>query len=1417
MNKNLKAIATKTLIASTITSLMAGAAFAADETTPTNKVIGEESAVINFEGTAFDKDEVLANSAFIQKNAEAWTVLDVTGKYGEAAKATFSAQTKDGALTLENGSFSGFTGTWTKNTNASLAGLVQVSDGQTAKISNVTFLNNKFGEIKDKDGAKTADGARGIVRFANSDGSIESTRFEGNEAAVGGALNIWNGTSNKHTVTVKNTDFVKNSSGSHGGAVYLSGATLDISDSTFSGNTAALQGGALQIIGASNADTVVTADNVVFDGNSSTQDNESGNAHIGGAVMVSGINGKEVSFTGTDVVFSNNTALTADGGAVAVVKGGEFNLNGGSFTGNKSAGGGAVAIYTGTATFTDVDFRNNQSTGWGGAVMVDAEQNQTSTVTFAADKKDVVIAGNTSADEDTYTGKLYKGHTGGFLHLKGGNQAGTVTANFDTAEGRTITIGEAGSASTLNLDSISSVDSTATINKTGEGKLVINSNTQAFTGTFNVNGGTVEMATGIGECNKNVQSQAAKFNVNNGASATIASVTGSTGSTKYTVDNGELTIDNLHFTKDHKLSFVNNEVLTIGSVAIDKDATLAASTIDNAKGELYTSWKNLFTADEKAESGYVKSAFMNAISGGMIVETEYTGGYDLADLKSLNTDAQKFAFENATLNNQEDGSHWTLSDVEGLYVNATVDNKTAAAEVQKETGVTVLNFVLEDAADVTLTATASAENEAGLDIVGDAAGNLITGVAADKTITFTTKASGNKEAYIALGDDGRTTHLSNSAVVEGQVEVYGNFTAQKDVTIGTNGNLIVDEDARMVAAEGVTMNAGVLSVDGILSTKFIDSSVTNATDSGLNVSGMLFVTGIKPKTGKVTPTDPQPFDNAFDGSMIDQAFDSTHGLIAFAENENAARADVEAYFGEDLSQHKVLYLAGQTNTEAGLWINGNVTDQRNADTLMVNLGATAARTGFDAEDGVINGELTFNGESSLIFTNLSTASTVLDENGVRYVKLAASIENKASNDLSLDLGSQYYVDDVTTAIDAQNGRVYFNVDKERVDRNLGEFWGADTFTQYLADVNVDANRLISQLARAEFDGEKFDREYAEANEIEDLTNLPADAQAAYAKAKAAAEAAFYNRLANEASTVANMAAAGGVYNVMLDALEQNAKVLNRRMTVANSIVRAESGVTPWVDVFGTWNTADRLYGSSGYEADVYGAAFGADWTAPCGAIVGAAVTIGTGDANSVDAATKVDNDVDFYGFSVYGAHQIGNFNGKIDFGYMRTENDLTSSVMGVRYDEDLDADAFTFGIGGEYLLNAGGFNVVPHVGLRYTHLTVDDLSIDVSNESMNVFQMPVGVTVSGTIETAGIKVAPMFDLSFVPAFGDKDAVAKFGADEEVTRVVDTTPIQATLGINAQVDAWTFGVNYELGVGGDERLNNSFNLNARYTF
>ena len=123
-----------------------------------------------------------------------------------------------------------------------------------------------------------------------------------------------------------------------------------------------------------------------------------------------------------------------------------------------------------------------------------------------------------------------------------------------------------------------------------------------------------------------------------------------------------------------------------------------------------------------------------------------------------------------------------------------------------------------------------------------------------------------------------------------------------------------------------------------------------------------------------------------------------------------------------------------------------------------------------------------------------------------------------------------------------------------------------------------------------------------------------------------------------------------------------------------------------------------------------------------------------------------------------------------------------------------------------------------HAGIRFSKIDMDDSKFDTSYDAMNVWQMPLGVTFSAAFEQVGWKLAPMVDLPVVPAFGDKDAVADIaGGVHDAVRVVDTNPIQATLGLTAETGAWTFGVHYGLTAGGDERLNNAFNATARYAF
>lgn len=317
-----------------------------------------------------------------------------------------------------------------------------------------------------------------------------------------------------------------------------------------------------------------------------------------------------------------------------------------------------------------------------------------------------------------------------------------------------------------------------------------------------------------------------------------------------------------------------------------------------------------------------------------------------------------------------------------------------------------------------------------------------------------------------------------------------------------------------------------------------------------------------------------------------------------------------------------------------------------------------------------------------------------------------------------------------------------------------------------------------------------------------------------------------NMTAKQASDIGNqamaLAATSGVYNVALDSSKLMNRSLERRMTLADNFDRTK-GVTFWADVFGTTNQADSLYGDGGYDMDLYGGVLGADVEVVPGAVLGAALTVGTGDGGSKDAAIDVDNDADFFGLSVYGSHRIGNCNGMIDIGWMHTKSDLSATAFSMSIGDEVKADAFTIGFGAEHLMKFGTVNVVPHVGIRWTRLDVDGYegAFKTEDDTMNIFTLPIGVAFSGNLNAGGWKLAPMVDLAVVPSFGDDEAESKVywqGVSETVkTQVVDDAPFQASLGINAQNGNWTIGASYDLGVGGDDRLDNAFTVRARYAF
>ena len=314
----------------------------------------------------------------------------------------------------------------------------------------------------------------------------------------------------------------------------------------------------------------------------------------------------------------------------------------------------------------------------------------------------------------------------------------------------------------------------------------------------------------------------------------------------------------------------------------------------------------------------------------------------------------------------------------------------------------------------------------------------------------------------------------------------------------------------------------------------------------------------------------------------------------------------------------------------------------------------------------------------------------------------------------------------------------------------------------------------------------------------------------------------FQTLRTTLNDVAAIGATTGAQAVTMDAVNQMADTVAARTSI---LTQRAQGVNVWVDVNGGRFEGKKVMDGAGYSSDIYAGTLGADYQFANGAVLGAALTIGTADTDSEGTTAKTSMDSDLVGFSVYGSKTFADiWNVAGDIGYLQASNDVTESGYGFG-DFSEDVNAFTLGVRGEVLTKAGSVNIVPHLGLRYTRLSTDSFKAGFNTEidDQNIFQMPVGVTVSADFETSGWTIAPKFDLSVVPTFGDKDADLKLGitgvsaSDDLSVRVIDSNPVQATLGVSATNGAWGFGLNYKLGVGSDDRMNNSFNANVRYAF
>ena len=1267
-------------------------------------------------------------------------------------------------------------------------GVYQIGNQSTGTITGSTFSGN------------SAEKSGGALRVSNSTVTIDKSVFDGNTAKVaGGAIK----TDNTSSLTITNSSFTNNVVGEgktgHGGAVYVSGTTpVTVDASEFTGNKAG-HGGAFYIQGQT-----ATFTDTVFTNNEAYE--------YGGALRV---NTGNVTFNVTkgDVAYTGNKA----GIAADSVAGQRYNGKTGGFLYLQSA---AVANGSGAATF---DVADGATLTIGKDATADSIASYSKTGAVSTITKtgagDLVVNGDMSA----FVGNLTV--SSGSMTIAGGigeydlavqeavnNLVKDGNAPSGSGVATTVTVADQAALTVGNLTATKALavnangDFTAgniTVAKTTYKDLKVSTGEEAFANGFSTSGAatiTVAKTAKAGD----ITVDAGTFTKSGSGSLTAGNATVNADK-GLAVSEGTLTVKNFTTGASGSATVGNTGTLEVtGTITGEKQSL-------NVSGSLATALNNV--VDYANGTASKKTNAVVNITNGSFVVTDEGMQYTKAQWDSIKTAAgsKNLKIANGTLVAADAKTPLTLADVGAVqgYAGAAdvVEKLTTDTDTYANTAITVdttigkLTVQAKDGATKKLAnvSVAGTENHK-FTLRGNAKGEVFAVPTDVKAIDIGYVYFGEKAADHGVVANGLT--VSNKAGVDagsfdftGDVELGALFTVNKGATARFLGD-VTEKAASTVDLRSVTDADKAIANNG---------TVVIGTVPAADATDKTFQINVTTETGN-------------------------GGLTVFGAKHEAAALQYKAAAADN----NVIYVGEQTTLNKSQRFGALDTTATAPENVVAIDLASVAANGYTAKSGAIlktaDAKVTGAVDQSTYsvdLLNLNSKVLTIAETGATLNLGKAFVAGTA-----VKLGNAFYNDGTVAA----DGTFAVVTDEEAVlEVETSGLHTAGAVVQAVRSYEKPTNGIAAIVYN---NWEAWNQEYKKSffeqakaagllndhvtlEEFDPETSVAAGKQAAFLQLGEQIGNAQWTAITNAEHAATNMAVLGGAFTTTLDVNDQVTAVLNRRMSLANlNVSRNETGVTPWVDVFGTMNEGKRLFGNGmGYEADIYGAVLGFDYTATCGSVLGLAINVGTSDGNSTGNGQKVDNDQDFYGVSAYASRQFGSFNTKLDLGYLVTKNDLktASSYFGAT-SEKLDAKVFTVGLGAEFLASAGAVNVVPHAGIRLTTIDMDESNYGADYDKMTVYQLPLGVTFSGSFDAAGWQVAPQFDLSVVPTFGDKDAVATYAGNvKDTTRVVDTNPVQATLGVSAQNGAWTFGLNYGLTAGGDDRMNNSLNANVRYTF
>lgn len=687
----------------------------------------------------------------------------------------------------------------------------------------------------------------------------------------------------------------------------------------------------------------------------------------------------------------------------------------------------------------------------------------------------------------------------------------------------------------------------------------------------------------------------------------------------------------------------------------------------------------------------------------------------------------------------------------------------------------------------------------------------------------------------------KTPTLTIGAAAESGVVTVGTLSNTTTAVNVNNGLLKVGENAT-----GVTLNvdkAGSASFDKNLS--LADAAQT--IEGELKVAGILTNGANKMTVGSV--------GNNATGSVYADTLLGAGGI--FVDPDYGQRASGVASMHLDSAT-----TPGSETTTQDIVVGKNafvavsVSSEAQARSVLSSLGLTDANGSF-REDGVNNAFYTgalvkLAAATQLEIASANTTGTASGAAGQITLgdKSAVVIGKNAAAQSVKDGKAVLTADKAATAgvIAAGKSTVIFagNATKQDI-KDVKVFGNAGTGNQVFADAD-DAAKVSVQLsplyneAKLTVDGGITDitvnRGYinkALYNASLPVKNLVAEvADTAVTGDGVGSDFIMDNALVDGGANIesaARLATFGGAYQAAAAAVNTGIDAAQARLGLGidNSAEVKGEDISVWANAVykNTESDSFEAQGANyGADLDLTSLVIGADYNMTEGSKVGAYATFGTGDVDGKGAGHNVKNDVDTYGFGIYGSAKLASGVSILsDVGYTVAQNEFKGIV-----NADADMKVFTAGANVKYTFNTQVADISPFVGARYTSFNLESYAVKSAKgivaytdaDTAHIFSIPVGFDLSKQIAAGEWNVKPAFTAKVTFNTGDKtvSSSTQFTGVKNTlnldAEVMDDVTYSVGASVSAAKGAATFGAGLSY-TGSSETNELSAQIGARYTF